>query len=369
MPAKLLIVDDDAYVLAYLEALFSGDGYAVSTASSGSKALEMVHANDYDVVLTDLMMEDVNGLKLLEEVRNVKPDTAVILLTAYGSLRSAISALRLGAADYVLKPADEEELRLRVRNACEKRAIKKQYDVRSRELESFVFAVSHDLAGHLVALRGFVRRLQKKEAAQTDADCRSYIEHINSSAELMERLVKAIGEFAKAGTRPTKVEKIDLGKLVDDVLQNFQSLIEEKNVDVRIAPNLPTIDGDWVSTYQLFSNLISNAIKFSREGVRPVVEVGFEDAGEFHRFLVRDNGIGVRKADRERIFEMFGRGKDREKVPGTGLGLAIVRKIVTGAGGDIWVESEENTGSTFYFTLPKSGIQPEREVSGELRAV
>ena len=333
--------------------MLASDEFSITTSPSGTEALKLVQENDFDLVLTDLMMPDVNGLKLLEEIRRSKPATAVMLITAYGSLRSAITAMRLGAVDYVLKPCDEDELRLRVHNACERQIIKKEYDLRSRELESLIFAITHDLSGHLVALRGFARRLRAASSDQLNQEGRDYLDRIESSAELMEKMITSIGEFARAGRGTGKVEKIDLRKLLQDVLQNLQSVIEEKKVEIRVPHELPQLEGEWLSIYQVFHNLINNAIKFSRENVRPSVEVGVADAGRHHKFFVRDNGVGIREEDRERIFEMFSRF-DRRKVPGTGMGLAIARKIVTSIGGSIWVKSVENEGSTFYFTIPKT---------------
>ena len=354
-------------MLSYLASVLGSEEYSVTTSSSGAEALKMVEEDGYDLVLTDLMMPDVNGLKLLEEIRRSKPGTAVMLITAYGSLRSAITAMRLGALDYVLKPCDEDELRLRVHNACERQTIKKEYEMRTRELESVIFAISHDLSGHLVALHGFVRRLRSSCADQLNKDGREYVDRIESSAELMEKMIKSIADFARAGLGTGKIEKIGVRKLVQDVLQNLQSSIEEKNVDVRVVDELPEIEGEWLRIYQIFHNIINNAIKFSREDVRPVVEIGVGDAGKYHTFSVKDNGVGIRKDEQEKIFEMFGR-TDRTKVPGTGMGLAIARKIVTSVGGSIWVESEEGEGSTFYFTIPKAP-RTEEKPEQETRAV
>ena len=345
--------------------MLASEEYSITTSPSGTEALKMVQENDFDLVLSDLMMPDVNGLKLLEEIRRFKPGTAVMLITAYGSLRSAITAMRLGAVDYVLKPCDEDELRLRVHNACERQIIKKEYDQRTRELESLIFATTHDLSGHLVALRGFARRLRTSSTDQLGQEGREYLDRIESSAELMEKMIASIGEFARAGRGTGKIEKINVRKLLQDVLQNLQSVIEEKNVDVRVPDELPQLEGEWLSIYQVFHNLINNAIKFSRDNVRPAVEIGVTDTGRHHKFFVRDNGVGIRKEEQDRIFEMFSR-LDRRKVPGTGMGLAIARKIVTSIGGSIWVKSAENEGSTFYFTIPKTPRgqgKPEQEVS------
>jgi len=367
MDASVLVVDDEQNILLFLSTILSSEGYAVATASSGAAALERIEEHEFDVVLCDLMMPDINGLKLLEEVRRRRPETSVIIITAYGSLRSAVTALRLGATDYVTKPFDEDELLLRIRNAATQRQMRKQFEARTRELESFVFAISHDLAGHLVALLGFARRLDRQCSGQLGEDGRGYLANLQSSAMLMERLVTAISEFARIG-KGGKVERVDLNALVAEVLKSFESAVQEQGVEVRIAADLPTVEIEWLSAYQLFHNLIGNAIKFLREGVTPFVEITAEENGNRHTIRVRDNGIGIRREDRQRIFELFSRGSDRQRVPGTGMGLAIARKVVEQAGGTIWVESEEQQGSTFSFTLPKAKTPSPQSASGPTTA-
>ena len=360
MEAKILIVDDEEAVLSYLGAVLAADGHTTIEATGGPEALEIIRREDFDLVLCDLMMPDVNGLQVLREVREHRPDAAFMLMSAYASLRSAVTAIRLGASDYLLKPFDDDDLRSRVKNAIEKQTYKRKYEERTRELESFVFAISHDVAGHLVSMRGFTRRLKAKCAAELSREGREYIDRVDASTEKMEKMVKAISDFARAGAPAGEVGTVDLNMVVEEVLQDFDGAIEEKGMDVRVAPDLPPIETEWINVYQVFHNLVGNAIKYCREDVAPLVEITFEDMGLHYRFCVRDNGMGVRKYEAEKIFEMFGRGGDGGKTPGTGLGLAIARRIVNKMGGRIWVESEEQRGSAFYFTVPKAaGAQHE----------
>lgn len=368
MEAKILIVDDEEAVLSYLGVALAADGYTIIEAAGGPEALEIIRCEDFDLVLCDLMMADVNGLQVLREVREHRPDAAFILMSAYASLRSAITAIRLGASDYLLKPFDDDDLRSRVKNAIEKQTYKRKYEERTRELESFVFAISHDVAGHLVSMRGFSRRLKAKCAAELSQEACEYLDRVDASTEKMEKLVRAISDFARAGAPAGETAIVDLNMVVEEVLQNFHNAIEEKGVDVRVAANLPPIETEWVNAYQVFHNLVGNAIKYCREDATPLVEITFEDMGLHYRFCVRDNGIGVRKDEAEKIFEMFGRGDDGGKTPGTGLGLSIARRIVNKMGGRIWVESEERRGSAFYFTVPKAARAP-RENAREDAAV
>jgi len=367
MKPAILIVDDEAAVREYLAGILAA-GYEVFTAATGMEALEMIQGQDYDLVICDLMMPDLDGLEIIARARQYRPDTAFIVLTAYGSLESAIKAIRLGASDYLLKPFDPEELLVHVKNAVEKRLLRSEYEARTRELHSFVTAVSHDLAGHLVSLRGFTRRLRERFWEGIAEEARSCLEHIESSAERMERLVTAITEYAKAGSTLGQVEFVDLNEVISEVLESFGDLIQEQHVVVEVSPDMPVIEAEWIDAYRIFHNLVGNALKYTRPDVQPRVEVGMKERPGHYQFYVRDNGIGIRSEERERIFEMFGRGSGHA-IPGTGLGLAIVRRILDRVGGRIWVESKDQEGATFYFTLPKREAKPgPREPAAATRA-
>jgi len=149
---------------------------------------------------------------------------------------------------------------------------------------------------------------------------------------------------------------------VKNVRSDLRERLEESGADLLVPEDLPTISCDRERIYQVFQNLIVNAVKYSRESEPPEIEVGYEDEGESHRFYVKDNGIGIDPRDHKRIFEKFERLDETGDHEGTGLGLAIAQRIVESHGGRIWVESEKGNGATFYFTLPK---QPQsRQSSG-----
>jgi len=358
MKPAILIVDDEASVREYLSSILA-DNYEVTTAATGADALDLIRDEVFDLVICDLMIPDMSGLEIMARAREQRPDVDFIVLTAYGSLESAIKAIRLGASDYLLKPFDPEELRVHVQNAVGRRLLRSEYEARTRELHSFVTAISHDLSGHLVSLRGFARRLREHCAELLGEEGRGYLEHIDSSAERMERLMTAITEFAKAGAASGEVEFVDVNELLGQVFESFAEPIQQKDVELKVEPDMPVIVAEWIDAYRIFHNLVGNALKYARDDVKPRVEVGVEENPQHHQFYVRDNGIGIPREDLERIFEMFGRGSGHA-VPGTGLGLAIVRRILARVGGRIWVESEEQEGATFHFTFPKLEPRPEQ---------
>ena len=145
---------------------------------------------------------------------------------------------------------------------------------------------------------------------------------------------------------------VDLNELLLDVKKNLMYSLEDKHVDLRVAKDLPVVACDRIRISEVFSNLISNAVKYSKKDTAPVVEVGYARKEAFYEFYIKDNGIGIEKEYYEKVFQIFQRLHAKGEYEGTGAGLTIVKKIVESHGGKIWVESVAGTGSTFYFTIP-----------------
>ncbi|MBW1614725.1 MAG: GHKL domain-containing protein [Deltaproteobacteria bacterium] len=133
--------------------------------------------------------------------------------------------------------------------------------------------------------------------------------------------------------------------------------MEEKGTEVSISDDLPIIHCDEDRIYQVFENLIVNAVKFTGDAEKPKIEIRHKDEGDFYQFYVKDNGIGIDKKYHRKIFEIFYRLNEIEDKEGTGIGLVIVERIIKNHGGEIWVESEKGKGATFCFTLPKAAMQ------------
>jgi len=226
----------------------------------------------------------------------------------------------------------------------------------NEELKNFVHVVSHDLKNPIVAIQGFSLRLLKKCQDNLGEKGRGYLELINAAARRMEVLVSDLLALSSIGRVVSTFKDIPSLEILRDVTSSLEDRLQKKGIDLVLADNPPTIYCDGERIYQVFENLLVNATKFMGATKDPKIEVGYEDMGNFHRFYVRDNGIGIDGIDPEyhrKIFEMFHRLREIEDETGTGLGLAIVERIVKNHGGKVWVESEKGQGTTFYFTLPK----------------
>lgn len=222
---------------------------------------------------------------------------------------------------------------------------------KNKELEQFAYVASHDLQEPLRTITGLIYILNKDHAHQFDDVTSKYLSFISKAGKRMSDLITGLLNYARLG-HEKGIGQVDVNKLVEGVLDDMSILIEETDTSFEISP-LPTIWGLETLLRQLFQNIINNAIKFRRLDVTPLIKINYQIQGEFWRFSIEDNGIGIEERHTEKIFDIFQRLHDRKAYEGTGIGLAHCRKIVELHGGIIGVESKPNYGSTFYFTIPK----------------
>lgn len=216
------------------------------------------------------------------------------------------------------------------------------------ELEQFAYVASHDLQEPLRMITSYVQLLEKKYKDKLDQDANDFINFAVDGANRMQTLIYSLLEYSRIN-RVKPFININLDDVLHEVVNDLSVSIKEAKA--KIAWNaLPVIYGDTVLIGQLFFNLISNAIKF-RSDVPPEIFISCKKQNNNYVFSVKDNGIGIKKEYAEKIFVIFQRLHSKDKYPGTGIGLAICKKIVERHNGTIWIESEVNKGSTFYFTI------------------
>jgi len=239
---------------------------------------------------------------------------------------------------------------------------------KTEELESLLYTVSHDLKAPVISLQGLASLLQTELGEGLSPNAAFYLERIQVNARQMQRLIAELLELSRIGRLREPRHPVSMRDLVEDVLAELHGQIQLTGARIRIADTLPTVVGERTRLRQVWANLISNALRFSRPQVPPEIEIGArqEPKGTV-AFFVRDNGIGIAPEHQEKIFEIFYRveGKYHDD-EGTGVGLAIVKRIVQAHGGRVWVESEGlGKGSTFWFTLPIAPEDPNAEGSRE----
>jgi GAF domain-containing protein len=223
---------------------------------------------------------------------------------------------------------------------------------KNAELDSFVYVVSHDLKSPLVAIQGMASMIAADHADRLDERGRRYLERISANVAQMERLIADLLALSRVGREARRPERIAVNEIVDDVLAELADTIRSRGVKVTCG-DLGCVVGIRTQLVQVWTNLVSNAVKYLGDQPEPVVEISATDRGDVVEYRVRDNGIGIDAAYHARIFELFQRLQDVD-AEGSGVGLPIVKKIVEAAGGRVWVESVKGAGATFSFTWPKS---------------
>jgi signal transduction histidine kinase len=220
----------------------------------------------------------------------------------------------------------------------------------NQELQQFAYVASHDLQEPLRVIIGFLQLLQDKYDDRIDEKGRHYIERTVKAGHRMQAMIRDLLELSRVSNKGSKFVPTDLNHVVRDILENLQTIIQEKQADI-VCAELPTLEVDSGQMRSLFQNLILNGLRYN-ENPRPVIEIGSFERDNVCSIFVRDNGIGISTKFHERIFMVFQRLHTEREYAGTGMGLALCKKIVERHGGTIRVESKPNEGATFYVALP-----------------
>jgi len=360
-PSKgdILIVDDTPDNLRLLSAMLSHQGFAVRKALSGQRALFSAQTDPPDLILLDIKMPEMNGYQVCRALKE-DPRTCevpIIFISALDDAIDKVQAFAAGGIDYVTKPFQEAEVLARIENQLRiqrlQRQLLKQNEelARSnRDLEQFAYVVSHDLQQPLQSITGFIRLLQMKYNETLDDMAHEYLQRIHEAGDRMQRLIRDLLAYAQVGQEIPDFQPIDGNHLMAVVRENLQAAIATNQVQLTYD-SLPTVIGHETLLIQLFQNLLNNAIKFVPPGTTPQIEISVKPRGDRWLFGVHDNGIGIAPENLDKIFDIFQRTESAKQYAGTGIGLATCKKIIECHQGTIWVSSELNVGTTFYFTL------------------
>jgi signal transduction histidine kinase len=422
---KILIVDDREDNLLSIQTLLEPEGYQLVKANSGREALKILLAQfDFALILMDVQMPYLNGFETAsliyerEKLRHIP----IIFITAhnYGD-ENIFKGYRSGAVDYIYKPINPEYLKAKVsvfvdlyrkthqliaqeqklltinksleaeiqENKISAEKVKAlnfellrnidKLEAANKDLDRFAFMASHDLQEPLRKILTFSERLNTKYGDQLDSEGKRYISRIRIATERLQVLIKDIMTFAKVSIEKSAFENSDLNVLVNEVINDMESMIAEKRASIILEP-LPTLFINPSLMRPLFYNLIHNALKYSKADVEPQIRIYCEidppmngsvnngtTAGyPYTRIFVEDNGIGFDQKYAEQIFEMFKRLHHQDEYEGTGIGLAFCKRIVEQHEGFISARSILNKGATFIVSLPSSPVKKKEKESIKL---
>jgi len=232
----------------------------------------------------------------------------------------------------------------------------------NEKLEEFSRGISHDLKAPLQTLEGYSHILTEDYAEELDEDGIRALEALSDTTQRLRDRIESLLTYSSINMEEDRFEEVDLSGLIEELEQDIRYTLE--GVNLAVPDDLPVVYGNETLLTELFSNLITNAVKYN-DKENPRVEIGWKERSERYVVWVRDNGRGIKERYLEKIFKVFEKLNPRDNPEGTGIGLAVCKRIVEEHRGEIWAESEPGEGTTFYFSLPGTKNQVEENISGQ----
>lgn len=374
-PGRILIIDDDRMQRMLLTRSLTQIGHTVEAVEGGAQAFELLRQKEFDVILCDIEMPDMDGFQVLEKIMNdeVLKTIPVIMVSGFGEMTGVVACIEMGAADYLHKPADPALLRARIENSLEKKRWHEQEIALHREItekyqqlkeleelrDSLTHMIVHDLRTPLTSLISGLQTVEVLGDLNEEQN-----ECLNMSVEGGELLLGMINDLLDISKMESGNVQLDCSEwsaadIVRRALKQVTSLAAMKDLKL-ICENCaarPLIFADEDKISRTLVNLIGNAIKFTPHGGSVTVETEYiTRPGRTDSFVFRviDTGEGIPPDSFDRIFAKFGQVESRKagRRMSTGLGLTFCKMVVEAHNGRIWLESELGKGSNFAFALP-----------------
>lgn len=332
--------------------------FTVEQAESGERALEIIRQSAPDILLLDHKMPGISGLDVLDQVAGMETDMLTIMITAYASIETAVTATKRGAYDFLAKPFTPDELKTAVRKAAHRIILAKQARKLKEEKQQvrfqFIRVLGHELKAPLNAVDGYLQILKERTLGD---DLDAYGEVLARSAVRIEGMRKLIADLLdlthiESGQRKRELRPLDVRDAARAAMETLQPEAAARGITVKLhAEGRVPMTADRSEIEIILNNLLSNAIKYNRDGGR--VDVTLRKDGDKTVIQVGDTGIGMTPGEVQELFGEFVRIRNEKtaNILGSGLGLSIVKKLATLYGGEALVESRPDQGSTFTITL------------------
>ncbi|MFO7820942.1 MAG: hybrid sensor histidine kinase/response regulator [Lentisphaeria bacterium] len=338
--------------------------FEVMEAEDGANARRIISETPPDLLLLDHKLPDTTGLEILDWMKELSPDLLTIMITAYASLDTAVTATKRGAYDFLAKPFTPEELKASVRKAARALLLQREAQRLAEEKRQvrfqFVSVLTHELKAPLSAVEGYLRIMRDKAVGDDPAAYDRMLDRSLARLEGMRKLILDLLDLTaiESGQRARELNTLNLKEVAEAAIETFQPQAEDRNISLHLeADDDVTIKADRKEIDIVLNNLISNAIKYNEENGNVWVKLQRDD--DQRVIKVSDDGIGMTKEESDRLFDDFVRIKNEKtrKTIGSGLGLATIRKIARLYDGRADVESQPDKGSTFTVTLNSASEQ------------
>lgn len=353
---RILIVDDEPTSRDLCQSFLESDGYEVQTCDRGAKALALLELKKFDLVLTDLTLPEMNGIELIKKVKYHYPATNVIVMTAFGSVSSAVESMKAGAYDYITKPFPRDLLRVTIRRCLESHNLKREISKMQTELlkkdklaavGSMAGAIAHRMRNPLSIIQMCAQYLENH--LQSNTEHLEVLKAIEEKVKTLEQLTRDFVEYSRASRIRKSPENLE--KLADEMIKNVSPRCTIQSVEIirRYQVGLPVIQVDADLIREVVMNIIDNGLEAMKGPGKIVVAIELDRSMQWMMLTISNTGSVLSPDLQEKIFEPFFTTKET----GMGLGLAIVKQVIDGHGGRIQAVGDPKTNSTtFRILLP-----------------
>lgn len=348
--------------------------FEIRTAATGKELEEKLNEGSTDILLLDHKLPDAAGLDLLEDIGKRSLDLLTIMITAYASLDTAVTATRRGAYDFLAKPFTPEELRGAVRKAARHLILQRQARRLAEEKRQvrfqFTSVLAHEMKAPIAAIEGYLQLIRERSVGDSLDAYDRMVDRCLLRIEGMRKLITDLLDLTaiESGQRQRNLTSVDLAEAARQAVENIKPEAQRRGIQIDLKiPDALVMEADRTEIDMVLNNLLSNAVKYNRDHGR--VRVAIHEAGNEVKIQVEDTGIGMTPEECKRLFVDFSRIKNEKTrhILGSGLGLSTLKKIVTLYSGEIAARSQPDVGSTFTVSLnrnPASQTGDAGKVSG-----
>lgn len=363
----VLVVDDMETNIDILVEAF-GDDYDVSVAMDGESALENIEIEIPDIILLDIMMPGMDGYEVCRRIKanEALKDIPIIFLTAITDISSKTKGFELGAVDYITKPFEILEVKARVFTHLSLRLAQYELAEKNRileerteelknvncELKAFSYTVSHDLKSPLRVIEGYSKIIIEDNGEMLNKDGKEMLSRIKNTCSSMITMIEKMLEYSVTASKEIHKENLNIGEMFNSVFTEVSLVYPQRVINFEFETGMPPVSGDVIMIKQVIYNVVSNAVKFTKNTEKARIITGCKRGANEYIFYIRDNGAGIDMEYSSKLFSMFQRLHSKDEFEGNGIGLATVHKIIQRHGGRTWIEGKVNEGTTVYFTLP-----------------